>query len=158
MKTTLNALFAASMIATTLFATQAKAAEPMLSTGGYANQLQTVEMMHMLDANGDHMVTNKEADTYFGKLFASLDKNADGKLDSKEWAGVNSSTTLDLTTGGYIRELRNMQMMGILDTNGDHTVSKDEFIKGHQAIFAKIDASSDKMITQDEWVMKHVAG
>ena len=33
------------------------AADAMLSTGGYAHQLQKMEMMKMLDADGNHMVT-----------------------------------------------------------------------------------------------------
>lgn len=153
-----NTLLAAGILSTALFASSAFAAEPMLSTGGYATQLQTVEMMNMLDADGNHMVTTKEADTYYGKLFGVLDKNTDGKLDSKEWVGPVSQSKLDLTTGGYSRELRTMQMMSLLDSNGDKAVSKDEFVKGHQAIFAKMDTSGDKELNAQEWVAKHVAG
>jgi hypothetical protein len=43
-------------------------ADPMLSTGGYARQLQNMEMMKMIDSNGDHMVTSNEFMDYYGAI------------------------------------------------------------------------------------------
>ncbi len=153
-----TALLAATLLSTAIFATPAFSAEPMLSTGGYATQLQKMEMMKMLDGDGNHMVTTAEADAYYNSIFTALDKDADGSVDAKEWAGPTNKSKLDLTTGGYSRELRSMKMMGLMDKDGDHKVTKEEFLAGHQAIFAHMDASGDNELSAQEWVEKHVAG
>jgi hypothetical protein len=143
-------LFAAS--------TQAFAADPMISTGGYAHQLQKMEMMKMLDANGDHMVTTAEADEYYNSIFDALNKDADDSLDAKEWAGPSKNSKLDLATGGYSRELRSMKMMKMMDTDGDHKVTRDEFLNYHRAVFTKRDTSGDQQIDAQEWAAKIVGG
>lgn len=151
-------LMAATLLSTAMLTTPSFAAEPMLSTGGYATQLHKVEMMKMLDADGDHKVTATEADTYYNSIFDALDKNADGTVDAKEWAGPTGKSKLDLATGGYSRELRSMKMMGMVDKDGDHKVTKDEFLGYHKTIFAHMDTSGDSELSQQEWVAKHVAG
>ncbi len=150
----------ASLITTTLLlaTSQLMAAEPMLSTGGYATQLQTLEMMKMLDADGNHMVTIAEADTYYNSVFDALNKDKDDTLDAKEWAGAGKTTKLDLATGGYTRELRNLKMMALMDKNNNHEVSREEFLNHHRAVFAKMDTSTDKQIDAQEWAAKVFAG
>ena len=132
----------------------AYAADPMLSTGGYARQLQKMEMMKMLDADGNHMVTAAEADSYYGSVFDALNKDGDDTLEAKEWAGPTKNSKLDLTTGGYSRELRSMKMMRLMDADGDHKVTRDEFLNHHRAVFAKLDTSSDQELDATEWAMK----
>ncbi len=58
------------------------------ATGGYASGLQTMEMMHKIDANGDGMVTHDEFIAYQGKVFDSMDTSKDhkGKLGAAEFA------------------------------------------------------------------------
>ena len=129
-------------------------ADAMLSTGGYARQLQKMEMMKMLDADGNHMVTAAEADSYYGSIFETLNKDGDDSLEAKEWAGPTKNSKLDLTTGGYSRELRSMKMMRLMDTDGDHKVTRDEFLNHHRAVFAKLDTTSDKELDATEWAMK----
>ena len=133
-------------------------AETSLTTGGYARQLQKMEMMKMLDADGNHMVTAAEADTYYGSIFDALNKDGDDSLEAKEWAGPTKNSKLDLTTGGYSRELRSMKMMRLMDTDGDHKVTRDEFLNHHRAVFAKLDTSSDKELSATEWSMKGLLG
>ena len=132
----------------------AYAADPMLSTGGYARQLQKMEMMKMLDADGNHMVTAAEADSYYNSIFDALNKDGDDTLEAKEWAGPTKNSKLDLTTGGYSRELRSMKMMRLMDADGDHKVTRDEFLNHHRAVFAKLDTSSDQELDATEWAMK----
>ena len=133
-------------------------ADAMLSTGGYARQLQKMEMMKMLDADGNHMVTAAEADSYYGSIFDALNKDGDDSLEAKEWAGPTKNSKLDLTTGGYSRELRSMKMMRLMDTDGDHKVTRDEFLNHHRAVFAKLDTSSDQELSATEWSMKGLLG
>ena len=151
-------LIMATLFSTTMLSAPVSAAEPMLSTGGYATQLHKMEMMKMLDADGDHKVTATEAEAYYTSIFDELDKDKDGSVDAKEWAGPTGKSKLDLATGGYSRELRSMKMMGLMDTDGDHKVTKDEFLNYHKTIFAHTDTSGDGELTAQEWVAKHVAG
>lgn len=151
-------LMAIALSATTFLSTQALSAEPSLSEGGYAAQLQKLDMMKMLDGDGNHMVTKTEADTYFGKIFSTLDRNNDGLVSEQEWGGPNPKPDTSLTTGGYDRELRSMQMMGAMDANADHKVTKEEFLAYHQTFFVNIDKSGDGEIDSQEWVAKHVGG
>lgn len=46
----------------------------MLSSGGYATQLHKMEMMKMLDADGNHMVAAAEADSYYSIFLTLLTK------------------------------------------------------------------------------------
>lgn len=132
----------------------AYAADPMLSTGGYARQLQKMDMMKMLDGDGNHMVTAAEADSYYNSIFDSLNKDSDDSLEANEWAGPTKNSKLDLTTGGYSRELRSMKMMRLMDTDRDHKVTRDEFLNHHRAVFSKLDTSSDQELDATEWAMK----
>ena len=59
------------------------AADVMLGTGGYARQLQKMEMMKMLDGDGNHMVTAAEADSYYNSIFDALNKDGDDSLRSQ---------------------------------------------------------------------------
>ena len=151
-------LIAATLLTTSVISAPAFSAEPMLSTGGYARQLQKLDMMKMLDADGNHMVTVAEADAYYSNVFTALDKDNDGTVDATEWTGPSNKSKLDLATGGYSRELRKIKMMAIFDKDGDHKVSKAEFLAGHEAIFVKMDTTGDKMLNSQEWLAKHVAG
>ena len=132
------------------------AAEAMVGTGGYAREMHKMGMMKMLDANGDHMVTKEEYDEYYGKIFDELDTDHDGAVEAKEWTGPSKNSKLDLTTGGYSRALRSMKMMGKMDADSDHKVTKDEFLAFHNDVFAAMDKKGDGQITANEWLGKHL--
>ena len=144
-----KAVLAASMllsVSATAFADDA-----MLATGGYARQLQKMEMMKMLDADGNHMVTAAESDSYYNSVFDALNKDGDDSLEANEWAGPTNKTKIDFATGGYSRELRSMKMMKMMDADGDHKVTREEFLNHHRAVFAKLDSSSDQQLDAQEW-------
>ncbi len=155
MKINKMALITLALLSTAAFTATSFAAEPMLSTGGYARQLHTMSMMKMLDADGNHMVSSAEFDDYYGNLFDELDTDKDGSVDMKEWVGVKGKTKLSLATGGYSRELRSMKMMGMMDKDGDHKVTKDEFIDYHKTIFTAMDKSGAGEINPQQWLSKH---
>lgn len=127
------------------------AADTMLSTGGYSREFQNMEMMKMLDKDGDHMVTQTEFTEYFGQVFTELDNNADGSLDTTEWVGTTGKQDISLATGGYSRELRTTKMMGMVDADGDHKVTKDEFIKHQEKVFQSM-ARGKTMIDPQNWL------
>ena len=134
------------------------AADAMVGTGGYAREYQKMEMMKMLDADGNHMVTAAEADSYYNSVFDTLNKDKDDSLDAKEWAGPSKNSKLDLTTGGYARELRSMKMMKVMDADGNHEVTREEFLTHHKNVFGMQDKSGDQQIDAQEWVAKIVGG
>ncbi|HSH98605.1 MAG: EF-hand domain-containing protein [Methylophilaceae bacterium] len=156
MKIQLNnvALIGCILLSTAAFSAPTFAADAMLSTGGYARELHKMGMMKMLDADGNHMVSKAEADAYYGSLFDALNKDGDDTLDAKEWVGTKGDETISIATGGYSRQLRTMKMMKIIDTDGDHTVSKDEFLKYNETIFTAMDKSADGQIDPQEWLAK----
>ncbi len=138
----------------TTFSSVAFSADPMLGTGGYNKQLQKMEMMKMLDENGDHMVTAAEADTYYNSVFDALNKDSDDSLDTNEWVGTVGNTKIDIATGGYSRELRSMKMMKTMDSDGNHKVTREEFLNFHRAVFARKDTTGDQQISAQEWAAK----
>lgn len=133
-------------------------ADAMLGTGGYVRQLQKMEMMKMLDADGNHMVTTTEADSYYNSVFDALNKDGDDSLEANEWAAPTGKSKIDIATGGYSRELRSMKMMKMMDADGDHKVTRDEFLNHHRAVFAKLDTSSDQQLDAQEWAAKLLGG
>jgi Ca2+-binding EF-hand superfamily protein len=142
-----------ALLSTIVFSNLASA-EVMLGTGGYNREMHTMGVMKMVDANGDHMVSQEEFSNYYGELFDMLDTNKDGVIDAKEWVGVKGHQEVSLATGGYAIQLRTMKMMGMMDTAGDHKITKDEFVDFHQKIFAVMDKKGDGMITAQEWAGK----
>jgi hypothetical protein len=62
------------------------------ATGGYARGLQTREMMHKIDANGDGKVTRDEWLTYQGKVFDMMDTGKKGVLGPREFLARGSSS------------------------------------------------------------------
>lgn len=51
-----------------------------------------------------------------------------------------------------------MKMMKMMDTDGDHLVTREEFLNHHRAIFNKLDTSADQQIDAQEWVAKVFGG
>jgi hypothetical protein len=126
-------------------------ADTSLATGGYSREFQKIEMMNMLDKNGDHKVTNDEFTGYFTQVFGELDTNRDGTLDSKEWIGTQGKQGISLATGGYSRELRTLEMMGMMDSNGDHKVTKDEFLNYQGRVYTSM-AAGQTAIDPQNWL------
>ena len=154
-----SVLIAATIVSTAVFSNTSFSGEVSLTTGGYAKQLQKMEMMKMLDANADHMVTIEEFNGFNASVFDELDTNKDGTLDAKEWVGKTiGKQPISLATGGYSRELRKMAMMGKMDADGDHKITKDEYLNHQQTIFSTRDKNGDQQLSAQEWVSKHVGG
>lgn len=158
-----NRLKIVSVISTTilsvgLFSLPAFADDVMLGTGGYNRVIRDMKLMAMFDVNGDHMVTNTEYTTFYEDTFSKLDKNGDGSLDEKEWIGKKNDSSVMFGTGGYNRELRKMAMMKAMDSDGDHKITKEEFLAFHQSVFSKMDKSSDQQISAQEWAGKILGG
>ncbi|MBF4991845.1 calcium-binding protein [Methylophilus sp. QUAN] len=129
-------------------------AQPDLDTGGYARELQTMEMMEMIDANNNQMVSKMEFNTYYTKLFVRLDKNKDNYLDEKEWIGEKEDHVIAEATGGYLRELRSMKVMGAMDADANGKVSLQEFLSFNEVIFNRMDIKQEGEVDPGNWLSK----
>ncbi len=51
-----------------------------------------------------------------------------------------------------------MKMMKVMDADGNHEVTRDEFLTHHKNVFGMQDKSGDQQIDAQEWVAKIVGG
>jgi uncharacterized low-complexity protein len=72
-----------------------------------------------------------------GYMVAQAGKTADGKCGQGKCGGMNKAT-------------ENKCGAAMMDANKDGNVSKDEFMKGHEAKFAAMDANKDGSIDKAE--------
>jgi hypothetical protein len=112
------------------------------ATGGYASGLRSEKLMHKMDTNGDGMVSKDEWIAYQEKVFVMLDKNKSGTLDAKAFIDPTGGELVSFATGGYARGLRTKAMMHKIDTDGDGTISHDEYIAYQSKVFDMMDTSS----------------
>jgi Ca2+-binding EF-hand superfamily protein len=119
-------------------------ADDMVSfaTGGYASGLRSEKLMHKMDTNGDGMVSKDEWIAYQEKVFAMLDKNKSGTLDAKAFIDPTGGDLVSFATGGFARGLRSKAMMHKIDTDGDGTISHDEYIAYQSKVFDMMDTST----------------
>jgi len=133
-----------------LVASSTAMADQMVSfaTGGYANQLRTPEMMHKIDTNADGMVSQAEWDAYQQKLFAMLDGDASGALNSEEFMHAHRDDVTSFATGGFANALRTSEMFTKLDNNHDGSISREEFATWQSKLFAMMDTAKTHMLDQ----------
>lgn len=146
------AILACALLSTGILASSAQAATS-LATGGYSREFQKMGMMKMLDENGDHQVSSNEFTDYFTLVFDELDTNRDGSLDTREWVGTKGSQEISLATGGFSRELRTLKMMGMMDSDGDHRVAKEEFLNYQQRVYNTM-AGNANTIDPQNWLRR----
>jgi len=135
-----------------LVSTAAVAADSVsFGTGGYANQLRTPEMMNKIDANKDGMVSRTEWDAWQKKLFAMMDPDHSGTIDSSEFTRAHGKEVVTFATGGFANALRTSDTFAKLDANRDNQVSEDEFVSFHGQLFDRMDTGRKLMLGQNEF-------
>jgi hypothetical protein len=112
--------------------------------------------MQKVDTDADHVVTHAELDIYFGKVFDALDRDHDGSLDRTEWVGAGRDrTAISLSNGGYARALGSPRMMKIVDANADRTVTREEFVDAHEAMFSYMASGTPGPLDVGHWVLRN---
>jgi EF-hand domain pair len=121
------------------------------ATGGYASGLRTAEMMHKIDANGDGKVSKAEWDDYQRRLFAMMDADESGALDSQEFMHAQSKQIVSFATGGFASALRTQEMLARLDTDHDGKVSREEFTAYQSKVFDMMDTGKKRYLDENEF-------
>jgi hypothetical protein len=123
------------------------------ATGGYARGLGTMSEMHKIDTDGDGTISKAEWIAYQERVFAALDRNKTGIVDEKEFL-TPSSDLVTFATGGYARGLQTKAMMHKIDTDGDGTVSHDEFIAYQTKVFEMMDVKKSGVVGPQDFLGK----
>jgi EF hand len=140
-------LVAAGLLGGTAFADDMAS----FATGGYATGLRTMEMMHMIDANKDGMVSKDEWVAYQERVFKALDKDNDGSLDTEEFYG--HPMPVSFATAGFAGALETKQMFGKIDANGDGKVSHDEYIAYQVKVFEMMDTKNKHELSASDFIV-----
>ena len=91
------------------------------------------------DANRDGVYTCDEWKSFADRIFASADRNHDGKLDPSEFANVQKAdVTLAEADFGYF------------DENQDGNITRKEFVEKPNAFILRFDRNGDCRVTGDE--------
>jgi EF-hand domain pair len=146
-----TALWAACAFALTY--SVASSADDMASfaTAGYASGLHSMPLMHKIDTNGDGMVSKDEWLAFHEKVFSMLGKDKSGNVNAKNFISTTGGEINGIATGGFARGLRTKAMMHKIDTDGDGTVSHDEYIAYQTKVFDMMDTSHKGMLNKDQF-------
>ncbi len=121
------------------------------ATAGYANGLHSMALMHKIDTDGDGTVSKDEWLAFHEKVFAMLDKDKSGNVNAKEFISPSGGELTGIATGGFARGLRTKAMMHKIDTDGDGTVSHDEYIAYQTKVFDMMDTGHKGMLSKDQF-------
>lgn len=141
-------------------------------------QAKAAEMFTKMDVNGDGKLDAADRDAMIGKRFDAMDTNHDGQLSKQEFiaahqkmpgmaghgmdehgmdgpGGAMGPGMAGHRIGGHMGGHMGMgggmgRMAAMADTNGDHAISRDEFIAAAMKRFDAADANHDGKLTPEE--------
>src|ERR1700677_3723069 len=112
-----------------------------------------MDEMHKMDTDGDSTISKDEWLAYQEKVWAAFPKNKSGTVDEKAFT-TRSGAMASFATGGYARGLQTPEMMHKIDTDGDGTISHDEFIAFQTRVFDMMDTNQTGSLGPQEFLGK----
>jgi Ca2+-binding EF-hand superfamily protein len=112
----------------------------MFAAAGAASA-QTLDRLAEADANGDGNITWQEMLDARSSMFARLDRNGDGFVDSKD------SPRMGPMKARFQEALAGLQGA---DANSDGRVSRSEMLDAPAPLFAEGDTNGDKVLDSEE--------
>ncbi|HXR91210.1 MAG TPA: EF-hand domain-containing protein [Steroidobacteraceae bacterium] len=152
---TANSLTTAAAVIAALLLISPARSEDMASfaTGGYAKGLQTMAMMHMIDANKDGMVSMDEWTAFQERSFVALDRDHSGFLERPEFTSAPKEG-FAFATAAYVHGLMSDAMFKKIDADGDGKISKEEFLSYQRKIFEMLDKSGKGMVGPTDFIRR----
>lgn len=129
------------MLLCTVFAT------PVVAFAGESGPKTHMIMMSDADANHDGVIDREEHMAMAAKHFDMMDQNHDGKISADERGKMMG----DMGPSHHRIEKHIIMGLDDADTNGDKTVSFDEFSASHTKHFMEMDANHDGFVEKSEF-------
>ncbi|MEZ5867072.1 MAG: EF-hand domain-containing protein [Defluviimonas denitrificans] len=132
--------------------------------GGPAFAQQGIPGVHFIeqwDLNGDGHVTPEEAREKRGDVFFMFDQSEDGNLQPGEWAmiadhlaaeegnqGQGGGQGMGKGPGRFVKVAMEAPFN---DLDGNGVVTKEEFVKATDTLFAQLDRNGDGVLTAEDF-------
>lgn len=111
------------------------------------------KQMTMRDVEGSGHLTAASHEAGAAKRFEMMDVNKDGKVTAAEIGGSRGAEAIAWAN----EELSAAEKIKKLDGNRDGALSAKEYAEGSQAMFDKLDADGDGVLSQAEMPMPRVS-
>ncbi len=115
----------------------------LVSGAAHAQANDPYKLMMSADANNDGKVSRDELIASRDSMFARLDRNSDGVLNTADQRKSRPRLAQAETT-------RMDQLKADFDANGDGAIAKDEFVAGPTPLFDAADANGDNFVDEGE--------
>ncbi|MFN0024951.1 MAG: hypothetical protein ACKVS5_13745 [Parvularculaceae bacterium] len=115
----------------------------LVSGAANAQANDPYRLMMSADANKDGKVSRDELIASRGSMFARLDRNGDGVLNSADQRKSRPRLA-------QVETARMDQLKADFDANGDGAIAKDEFVTGPTPLFDAADANGDNFVDETE--------
>lgn len=142
-------IFATAALAVLAFGATSVMAQDQGGQGGGMGAGRGGGMFGRYDADHDGKVSLAEYEAGRMMQFNRMDADHDGKLS---FAEIDAASAQAAQRGGPMADMMKQRndALKVADSNGDQSISADEFKAYADAEFKKLDANNDGFLTEDE--------